>query len=207
MTNKEAVLDFLRRHAKTWFSHAQLAQQLSLRHQVVFQTCRDLAQEEQIYRERAGAEWRVSYKGSATSQGVFDWIRDEGLRKVVLADWEEVGKSLSCGTWKATLVLSGACLEGVLIAALQTREDEVRKHLPEQFRRESIAKLPLRQLAIVAQRFGYLKPRLADFLIESRNLIHPATAARESAPSRDEAEAAVKLMEDCIRSFANALNK
>jgi hypothetical protein len=133
----------------------------------------------------------------------FDWINDPKLRDVVRGDWEEATVALKHGTWKAAIVLSGSCLEGVLVAGLQKRDAEVRKLLPEDFKGYAISALPLRQLARAAERFGLLGSRAADFLVKSRNLIHPGNAANEATPvGKADAQAAVELLGDCIRRTA-----
>jgi hypothetical protein len=210
MSQKDMLLRLLAGHPGKWFTHSRLATRTHLSHQAIFQLCSQLAIEGKIHRERLGREWWVCRGEPREPIGKdipavirFDWIPEAKLRDVVRADWEEANGSLHYGNWKAAVILSGACLEGVLVATLQKRDAEVRKLLPADLRDYSISGLPLRQLARIAERFGLLGSRQAEFLVKSRNLIHPGVAAAEATPlSRADAQAAVELLAECIRRSA-----
>jgi hypothetical protein len=84
----------------------------------------------------------------------------------------------------------------------------MRALLPEKYRGFPIGKLPLKELAEVAERLGYIRSAAANFLIKSRNLIHPGVAVAESGgPSEGEAVAALKLTEDCVKKVAAAFTR
>lgn len=135
----------------------------------------------------------------------FDWIVDEDLRRVVRSDWEEAIKCLNAGICKAAILLAGACLEGTLLSAIQRDEASARKLLSEQYSNYSLTGIPLRELTRVAQRMGIIGPRATEFLVKSRNLVHPGNAASESSlPSGGDAEAAIHLLQECIRKAASA---
>jgi hypothetical protein len=212
MTNKEQVLYVLEHHNGLWFSHAQLAHRTGLRHQTIFQVCRDLANQGTIRREQGERGWWVCFgePGRPLPEGgthpiSFDWISDEALRGTVRADWEEAIRALDSGIWKATVVMAGACLEGALIAALQKNEQNARKLISQKYSNFAMAGIPLRELARVGQRLGIIAPRASEFLVRSRNLIHPGNAASEATPpQRGDARAAVELLRDCLRKAVSS---
>lgn len=204
----------LSHHEGQWFSHATLSLRTQLSHQQVFQICRDLSRKGRVRREREGREWWVCYgeprRGIPTLAAhdviVFDWISDERLRGIVRSDWEDSLRSLNTGIWKGAVVLGGACLEGVLIGAIQKDEADARKLLSDEYRANSISSIPLRQLCRVAQRMGLIGSRVSDFLIKSRNLVHPGASLEEGGPlSKGDAEAAVRLLSDCIGRIEKSL--
>lgn len=216
MTNRDKVLTMLTAHDGDWFSHARLSLRTGLSHQQVFQICKSLSDKGEIRRERVGREWWVCYgeprhrllDRALHPLVVFDWIGDERLRNIVRSDWEDTLRSVRSGIWKATVVLAGACLEGMLIAAAQKCEGEARNLLSNDFKMASIPSLPLGQLCRVAQRMGLVGPRVSDFLIKSRNLIHPGVSLKERDPvTRGDAEAAVKLLGECIQKMRRSLSK
>lgn len=210
MTAKERILEHFRSpfHQGAWYTHSQLAARTGMRHQAVFQVCRQLALEGVLLRERSGNEWFLCYgeprrplpqeEGKAVIS--FTWIRDEALQRVVRADWEEARRCLAQRCWKATILLSGACLEGVLVAALERQETQVQRLLSAETQKYGIRGAPLRELVRVVMKVVPISQRAAEFLIDSRNLIHAGVAAKESnLPTEADARAAFELLSDCIR--------
>lgn len=211
MSQADELLFLLKLHEGQWFSHAALVRRMNIRHQSVFQICRRLAMNGKIHRERKGHEWWICYgdprypipEEPRLVPIAFDWISDSKLRDVVRSDWEEANKCLKAGTWKAAVILSGACLEGVLVGAVQNREAEARKWLPDDLKGFAVYALPLRQLVRIAEKFGLLNSRSADFLVKSRNIVHPGNSAADPTPiSKAEAQADIALLGECLRRTA-----
>ncbi len=213
MTAKEEILSLLQSNEGGWFTHSYLAKRTGYGHQVVFQICTNLSHAGIVQRERIGREWWLCYgqpSGAPRDEGArgaisFGWISDRSLRDVVQADWDEASRCLIEKCWKAAILLCGSCLEGVLVAALELRRAEAQPLLSQEAQRYGIRGAPLRELARAAVRLKLINRRAADFLIDSRNLIHAGVAAKEGKlPSEADAKAAFELLCGCIRATAQA---
>lgn len=212
MSQADSVLRLLASHHGRWFSHQAIARRMNIRPQAVFAICRRLAEEGKVRRERKGHQWWICYgephgpipEVLSPPPISFDWIDDQRLRNVVRSDWDETNRCFKTGAWKASVILGGACLEGVLVAAVGRHEAEVRRWLPEDLKGYAISALPLRQLTRLAERLGLLNPRSADFLVKSRNIVHPGNSAADPVPINDgEARAGLALLDACIRRAAS----
>jgi hypothetical protein len=204
-TVKQRILEFLTQNVGVWFSSGQLRDQLDIRfNPPVFNACKELASEGSIERERRGVAWYVRFAGPKRPLGLFDWI-PPGLREVAENDWREVERSLTVEAWKAVVVLSGACLEAALIAALRMRAEETAKFAKEEFRRTSIEDLPLAEKARLACAIFGLNADVTKLLRTSRNLIHPINQLHDGHPTAKRACAMMELTEECVRKISEML--
>jgi hypothetical protein len=55
---------------------------------------------------------------AAVTETDFSFIADSILRQIVERDYAEIGRAMSAGCWKSTLVLSGAIIEAILVDRL-----------------------------------------------------------------------------------------
>ncbi len=54
--------------------------------------------------------------------GVFDFVANQGLRKMLTQDWQEANRVYTVDGWKSTILLCGGVLEGLLLYVLKRRK-------------------------------------------------------------------------------------
>jgi hypothetical protein len=119
----------------------------------------------------------------------FDFITDEGLRKGLGSDYNEMTQCAEVGAWKAVHLLAGSIIEAVLVdylvgTAKQKKPDPMTMGMAE--------------LISAGKKAGVLGKKstdLAGALKEYRNLIHPGRSKRlNEVPDREGAIVAQSLV-------------
>lgn len=137
----------------------------------------------------------------------FDLIRDPALRSILEHDYQEAHMAHKAGAWKASAVLSGCVIEGLLLGSLEhvlVRHGEVNAQEAKLGHKRLAALVELAQKhELIRQPTGELV-RVVKFL---RNLVHPGRQRLEgvavSKASADTARAAVEwVLEECGKSLS-----
>lgn len=100
-----------------------------------------------------------------------EFIKSDKYRRVLEADIEELGRTLSSGAWKASLMLLGGLLEGVFLDVLSRRED-----LTESVTGKKMARASLADLIEAGIQLRLVPPTVGPFALAAkdyRDLIHP----------------------------------
>jgi hypothetical protein len=138
----------------------------------------------------------------------FSFIEDSAIRLIVERDYSELQKCAITGAWKAVLVLSGACIEGILF-------DRVRRDQSEALATTAAKSLPgepdrwtLGALLAVCDEAGWLPAGASKHrsgLVDYRNVVHPAVEQRAGLrPHEAEARIAMEILHILAREYAAA---
>lgn len=146
----------------------------------------------------------------------FDFVGDQPLRGVLAADFAEAQRAFGVVAFKATALLAGGLVEGMLLDALQN--PKIVAHGPYQ---KAVAKLPvlgtginwdrvsLNQLISAAVDVGLLDAttaRLAEGARDFRDTVHPKAELRQGIRAqREEAELLLALVKIVYRQLASRL--
>lgn len=107
-------------------------------------------------------------------------LQDARLRAATEHDLGEIARSLQSGAWKAAAILTGACLEALLLDIWLRREPEARERWPKTFPNT----VKLGELANAAVQAGVISEdhrAFAGAIQRVRNLVHPLRASKEPA--------------------------
>lgn len=134
----------------------------------------------------------------------FEYIRDEGFRRSLEADYAEMNATLAASAWKAVHVLAGSIVEAVLIDYLV----EVAEKSNDQNAREAALKADLAYAITACKDAGILTEKtaaLSSVIREYRNLIHAGRAMRLSETVDEQsAQVAVALTEMVVAQVGQA---
>ena len=112
----------------------------------------------------------------------FHFVADVALRDIVARDYEEAELVYAAGAWKATAILCGAVIEGVLIDAVCNGQASAKPQRSRDSLGQDPARWKLARLVTVASELGIIRATtgsLSDTVRAFRNLVHPARQIRE----------------------------
>lgn len=145
---------------------------------------------------------------SVNQSTAFGFVASLPLRTQLDSDWNEAQEVHKAKAYKATAVLCGGIIEGLLLSALQPRKDEALAYRTKLKEKDELEKWRLESLVVVAEAMGLVKSATAHLghaIREYRNLIHPGRHIREgTAVDRQQADIAinvVKLLSDELRAL------
>ena len=150
----------------------------------------------------------------ATSPAELSFIYQSEVRTLVEQFHKEAVKAWEQGLYIATVVLSGAVLEGLLTFALTTRQPEAQQKFREKYGKKADDRpLPrdwyLTELIDIAHSMNLVGESAKDgawAVKDFRNLIHPCKLLDRSRPRwRALATAALAAIEDISASLAGRL--
>jgi len=135
----------------------------------------------------------------------FDFVSDRALREVLKLDHVEAQVSFRAGAFKATSLLAGGLLEGMLLDTLQSSDvvahdkyGEAVEHFPRAGGEINWDRVSLTQLVEAAVRLSLLtetEQRLAEGARDYRDTVHPKAEVRQrSRAKREEAELLLALV-------------
>jgi hypothetical protein len=134
----------------------------------------------------------------------FEYIRDEGFRQSLEADYAEMNSALNVHAWKAVHVLAGSIVEAVLIDYLI----EVAEKSGDEKARVDAMKADLAAAITACKDAGILTEKTANLssvIREYRNLIHPARVIRlRETVDEQGAKVAVALTEMVVAQVGQA---
>lgn len=144
----------------------------------------------------------------------FDFISDPKLQQVLRLDFEEAQHAATAGAYKASSLLTGGLIEGMLMDRLQQPETVSRPdygdavdRLPRVKDEINWDRASLTQLVKVARKLDLLTEgalRLAEAAIDFRDTVHPNAELREGIRAkREEAQLLLGLVELIYRDLAN----
>jgi len=133
-----------------------------------------------------------------------DFIRNEDIRKQAESDYREIQECHRSESWKAAIVLTGSCLEGMLLDQILQRQVEL----------ESTTSAPPRdpyewnlfEVVNVCVELGIIKAaqfNLSEAVREFRNVIHPGRIIRKEIQfGREEARIGLETLKALIRDLS-----
>jgi hypothetical protein len=161
-----------------------------------------------INTERANYLYQKRQGGKSS---VFWFIDNDQLRALLESDWAEVREVHKRGAWKATVILSGGIIEGILLDTLVHIEDEARAaylRIRPSSKRKSIQRWDFFELIEVAKELDLLRgasPYLGHAIRELRNLIHPARSNElNRLVTQRHADLSISLLEALIEDIAES---
>ena len=120
----------------------------------------------------------------------FDFITDDELRSILVADYKEMRTCADSKAWKAVHVLAGSIIEAVIADYLIAE-----KHVS----REKAMKMELSQSIDLAAQKGILSEKLRNLSVvvkDYRNLVHPGRSIRlDENPDNKNSSIATTLVE------------
>ena len=150
---------------------------------------------------------RSGYHGEP-SASVFASVESEVLRRQLETDWVEAIAVYNAKAWKATLILCGSVLEGLLLNALLT-DEAAADNMLKTLRTRAAPRLwrwGLGDLIDVANQTGLLDAgahHLSRAVTEYRNLVHPGRQLRSGiSANEEEAGIAINAVKICLRSLS-----
>lgn len=147
-------------------------------------------------------------KGAQSSE--FWFVDHDRIRSSLISDWSEVLAVHRHKAWKATVVLCGGIIEGMLLDSLLLEEDDAKgalKSLRNRKRSKQIEKWDLFDMVDVARELGFLRGAssyLGHAIRELRNLIHPGKSLiLEKQVTQREADLAIRSVELLIQHMSD----
>lgn len=128
-------------------------------------------------------------------------LSDAKIQDLVRSDLRELEQVLQIGAWKSVAFIAGSCTEAILLDMWKCREDLAMSC----FGKKWPDKVNASELAVEAAKQGFLARdhhELMAPLRRWRNVIHPAAALRDGAPSREIALALVAVLELLLADVA-----
>lgn len=128
-------------------------------------------------------------------------IKDGNLCEIVLQDVREIQCALENRLWKSVSLLCGSACEGILLSVLRENEAKSNNNKTQSINNASLSKLI--QQAI---KQGILKNRdakLAEYIRDSRNVIHPNKALKNGTIDKSNAIASHTLLGIVCDSIKN----
>jgi len=140
----------------------------------------------------------------------FTFVKNSKLKDQLESDWQEANLVYETQAWKCCVVLCGGILEGMLIDALQNREQEASQAYKKPKKREGSRKInqwSLEDMVDVAKEIGILGKgtfHLSHAIRQYRNLIHPAKQVAEGNKiTEDLATMAMSSIRTFIKELEN----
>lgn len=147
-----------------------------------------------------------SEKTPITEARSFQFIEDENLRRILIRDDTEIQNNIVIRNWKSAIILSGACIEAILLDLVQ--RNEVQARASQKAPKESnILRWNLSELIDVcvdAKLVGAEVGKLSHSAVrEYRNLIHPGVEVRTGLKIEpEEAKIALQVLNIIIRELS-----
>lgn len=140
-----------------------------------------------------------------TSAPDLSFIASEELRAMVWQDYEEILKCHATRSWKGAILLTGSCLEGILLdLVLGDRESACSSASAP---RDDPDRWNLADLVSVCEELGKINAgqvSLSGAVREYRNLIHPGRALRVGIPyGEEEAVIGLKTLNALVRDLGS----
>ncbi len=128
----------------------------------------------------------------ALLSAITDIVDNEKLREIILQDIEEIQIAFSSRLWKSVRLLCGSACEGILLSVLGLVEPNRKKDGKQKHDDYRLSKLIEEGVTI-----GILNERdakLAHYIRDSRNIIHPHKAMKEGVVDYSSAYASYVLL-------------
>ena len=131
----------------------------------------------------------------------FNYILKNEYREIIERDFEEAQKALRSGCWKATIILAGSCLEGILTDLLLQRSEKAKasRKAPKDEQTgivKEITEWGLSRLILVSTDLSLIDQgvdKRSHSIREYRDLVHPSVEIR-SRLKVSEQEAKISML-------------
>jgi hypothetical protein len=128
------------------------------------------------------------------------FIKDNELRKLIIADYEEARRSLTARNYKSTILLCGSSIEALLTSVV------LDSNIPGLNREKLLQSFTLAALIELAQKHNIIAEKTLLLHLESlrlyRNMIHPGVQIRKSIdPDESRARIALETVNLLIREL------
>lgn len=134
----------------------------------------------------------------------FSFIKDEGLRKIIERDYEEIQRAVSARCWKSVMILCGGAIEAILLDCLSQNIEK--SSLAKSAPKGNIERWSLEELIKVSRELELIEPgvdRLSQSVRTYRNLVHPSNELTNRLKvGAEEAKIALEVLHMLHRDFS-----
>lgn len=139
-----------------------------------------------------------------TSPPDLSCMTDPSLRAIVERDFEEILSAHATRSWKSAIVLTGGCIEGILLDFVLAAGSAPLEAVSAPSKRDPV-RWDLAELVAVCEELGLISEGLVTLsgaVREYRNLIHPGRALRQHIPyDQEEAVIALNTLKALVRDM------
>lgn len=141
----------------------------------------------------------------ATDTQSFEFISNEGLRKIIERDYQEIQRGIISGNWKSTIILSGGAIETILLDVIQ-KDPATALSSSKAPSETDLNKWDLNDLIEVSLDTKLVTSHLASLshtVRGYRNLVHPGVELRKGLKIEpEEAKIALQVLNILIRELS-----
>jgi hypothetical protein len=126
----------------------------------------------------------------------FPFVKDHKLRKILERDYNEIQRNFVARCWKSAIILSGSCIEAVLLDLLLKNEIRA-KGSSKAPKKPDLKSWDLADLIDVVVDLGLVRgvEKLSHSVREYRNLVHPGNEIRKGLRcEQEEAKIAIEVL-------------